>query len=208
MGAIYAALSRLEDKGYVRSVMGEATQVRGGKRKRHYEVTATGIRMVKELANQRSMAIMAASVAVLAFALALLGVYGVTSFAVSQRAQEVSVRMAIGASAGDIVALLVRQSLRPVAIGLVMPDHFHAVVEGTDDAADLRRFASLFRKRATVACCRPGRRLWQNGYYERVLWPGANVLTVIDYVINNPVQAGLVEKATDYSFSWSVTFGR
>lgn len=66
------------------------------------------------------------------------------------------------------------------------------------------------RTKATfvVACCRPGRRLWQNGYYERVLWPGANVLTVIDYVLNNPVQAGLVEKATDYSFSWSVTFGR
>lgn len=89
-----------------------------------------------------------------------------------------------------------------------MPDHFHAVVEGTDAAADLRRFVSLFRKRATLACCRPGRRLWQNGYYERVLWPGANVLTVIDYVINNPVRAGLVDKATDYSFSWSVTFRR
>ena len=89
-----------------------------------------------------------------------------------------------------------------------MPDHFHTVVEGTDDAADLRRFASLFRKRATITCRRPGQRLWQNGYYERVLRPGANVLAVIDYVLDNPVQAGLVEKATDYSFSWSVTFGR
>ena len=53
MGAIYAALSRLEDKVYVRSVMGEATQVRGGKRKRHYEATANGIRMVKELRQTR-----------------------------------------------------------------------------------------------------------------------------------------------------------
>ncbi len=53
MGAIYAALSRLEDKGYVRSVMGEATQVRGGKRKRHYEATADGVRMVKELRQTR-----------------------------------------------------------------------------------------------------------------------------------------------------------
>lgn len=67
---------------------------------------------------QRSMAIIAASVAVLAFLLALLGVYGVTAFAVSQRSQEVSIRMAMGASATAILTMLVRQSLRPVVIGL------------------------------------------------------------------------------------------
>ncbi len=80
---------------------------------------AIGAAADRTFANQRSMAMMSALVASVAFALALLGVYGVTSFSVSQRSQEVSVRMAMGASAGDIVALLVRQSLRPVAIGLV-----------------------------------------------------------------------------------------
>jgi DNA-binding PadR family transcriptional regulator len=53
MGAIYAALSRLEDKGYVRSVMGEAAQVRGGKRKRLFEATADGLRLVKDLRRVR-----------------------------------------------------------------------------------------------------------------------------------------------------------
>ena len=78
-----------------------------------------GATAARSFASQRSSAVMATGVAGLAFALALLGVYGVTSFTVSQRAQEVSVRMAMGATEGDIVALLVRQSLRPVTIGLV-----------------------------------------------------------------------------------------
>jgi DNA-binding PadR family transcriptional regulator len=53
MGAIYAALVRLEDKGYVRSVLGEAAQVRGGKRKRLYEATPEGVRTVKALRRVR-----------------------------------------------------------------------------------------------------------------------------------------------------------
>jgi DNA-binding PadR family transcriptional regulator len=53
MGAVYSALARLEDKGYVRSVMGEAKQVRGGKRKRLFEATSAGRRTVKELRRVR-----------------------------------------------------------------------------------------------------------------------------------------------------------
>ena len=42
LGGIYRALNRLEKKGYVRSWMGDVTPVRGGKRKRLYEVTGVG----------------------------------------------------------------------------------------------------------------------------------------------------------------------
>jgi PadR family transcriptional regulator PadR len=41
-GAIYTALDRLERRGLVRSRLGEATAVRGGKRKRCYRLTAKG----------------------------------------------------------------------------------------------------------------------------------------------------------------------
>ncbi len=66
------------------------------------------------------LATLAASVAALAVALAALGMYGVTAFVVSQRAREVSVRMAIGATSADVVRLLVRQSLIPVALGFAI----------------------------------------------------------------------------------------
>ncbi len=42
LGALHATLVRLEEKGFVQSKMGEATKVRGGKRKRFYSVTTAG----------------------------------------------------------------------------------------------------------------------------------------------------------------------
>lgn len=53
IGAIYAALDRLESKGYVRSVVGEPTATRGGKRKRTFSVTPAGIKIATELRRVR-----------------------------------------------------------------------------------------------------------------------------------------------------------
>ena len=53
MGAVYAALGRLENKGLLRSTVGEATAQRGGKRKRLYEVTPLGMRRLRELREVR-----------------------------------------------------------------------------------------------------------------------------------------------------------
>jgi PadR family transcriptional regulator PadR len=41
-GALYTTLARLEEKGLVRSSLGEATPVRGGRPKRYYDVTPAG----------------------------------------------------------------------------------------------------------------------------------------------------------------------
>jgi ABC-type antimicrobial peptide transport system permease subunit len=68
--------------------------------------------------DKRMLAWLAGPVALLALVLAALGVYGVTAFVVSRRTQEVSVRMALGASSADVRQLLVRDSLRPVLVGL------------------------------------------------------------------------------------------
>jgi PadR family transcriptional regulator PadR len=53
LGAVYAGLDRLEVKGLVRSAMSEATPERGGKRKRLYNVTATGRRTAEEMRRVR-----------------------------------------------------------------------------------------------------------------------------------------------------------
>lgn len=49
MGAVYAALDRLETKGFVRSLVGEPTPERGGKRKRLFEATPAGVRTLRDL---------------------------------------------------------------------------------------------------------------------------------------------------------------
>lgn len=48
LGSLYPTLARLEKKGYVRSRMGEATPVRGGRAKRYYALTAAGARALEE----------------------------------------------------------------------------------------------------------------------------------------------------------------
>ena len=45
--SIYAALARLESKGLVRSSLGEPTAERGGRAKRYFRVTASGVREVR-----------------------------------------------------------------------------------------------------------------------------------------------------------------
>ncbi len=42
MGALHTALRRLEDKGYLKSFAGEATEERAGRPKRYFEITALG----------------------------------------------------------------------------------------------------------------------------------------------------------------------
>ena len=48
LGAVYATLERMEEKGWVRSRTGAATAERGGRAKRHYRIEASGSRALRE----------------------------------------------------------------------------------------------------------------------------------------------------------------
>src|SRR6267378_8056751 len=54
LGAVYAVLGRLERKGYVRSAWGEATPQRGGRRKRMFRITASGLTALRAMSRIRS----------------------------------------------------------------------------------------------------------------------------------------------------------
>jgi len=61
-----------------------------------------------------------ASFAILAVLLATIGVYGVMSYAVARRTQEMGIRMALGARTTQVVGMVLRQGMRTIAIALVI----------------------------------------------------------------------------------------
>jgi predicted permease len=69
---------------------------------------------------QRMAADLLGAMGVLALLLAAIGLYGVMAYAVSQRTQEMGIRLALGASPGSLLNMIVGQGMKLTTIGLVI----------------------------------------------------------------------------------------
>jgi len=116
----------------------------------------------------RLAATLAASLGVIGLILAVVGVYGVVSFAASQRTREMGIRMALGASSRDILHLVWLQGVRlviaGVAIGAVAAwaltramTHLLAEIRASDPATYIT-VAIILAAVALLACYIPARR--------------------------------------------------
>jgi ABC-type antimicrobial peptide transport system permease subunit len=72
------------------------------------------------LALQRFLVLLFAVFAGLALVLACIGIYGVLSYLTGRRVPEIGVRMALGATVGDVIGLVLRQSLTMIAAGVMV----------------------------------------------------------------------------------------
>lgn len=53
LSTVHAALNRMEKKGLIKSELGEATSIRGGKRKRYFTITSYGVKALSDVKAQR-----------------------------------------------------------------------------------------------------------------------------------------------------------
>jgi len=124
--------------------------------------------MASSVAQPRFAMVLLGAFAAIALTLAVVGIYGVISYAASRRTQEIGIRMALGAETRDVVRLMIRQgmvmALVGVTIGTVAALSLTRVMEGMlygVEPSDLGTFTgvpALFLAVALVACWIPAAR--------------------------------------------------
>jgi putative ABC transport system permease protein len=122
----------------------------------------------KSLSLRRFIMILLLAFAMLALLLAAVGIYGVMSYTVAQRTQEIGIRMALGARTLDVLKLVVGQSVKVailgVAIGLLAAAALTVLLEsllfgvGAHDTLTFSFVTLLLLGVALLACFVPARR--------------------------------------------------
>ncbi len=122
----------------------------------------------RALANERLLALLASAFGLLAVLLAVVGLYGVTAFVVARRTREIGIRMALGATSGAALRLVVRDAATLVAAGVLVAlpvvwglgrlvdSQLFGV--GATDAAPFAGAAALVAAAALAAAALPARR--------------------------------------------------
>ena len=122
----------------------------------------------ESLSSRRFQTLLAGVFAGAALLLACLGIYGVISYSVARRTNEIGIRIALGAQASQVSMLVLRQGVRPVFGGLVVGvagalaagqliRSFLFATEARDPAA-ISAVALMLLLVATLACWAPARR--------------------------------------------------
>jgi putative transposase len=134
-------------------------------------------------------------------------VYMVTFVTQGRRPRFRSFRVA-RAAAGSL-ADIESQSDARLLCWVLMPDHFHALLE-LGGAEPLERVAHRLKAgmaRAANRALRRGGRLWSRAFHDHALRQDEDLLATARYVVANPIRAGLVRRVGDYPFWNAVWLG-
>jgi predicted permease len=122
----------------------------------------------ESLASPRLTAFLLAAFAILALAISAAGIGAITAFSVGQRTREIGIRIALGATRADVLVMVLRESLAPVAAGIavglagaaLLTKSIASLLFGVDpmDPLTFALVSVVLSGTATAACLVPGRR--------------------------------------------------
>ncbi len=123
------------------------------------------------MSEQRFPMILLGAFAGLALLLAAVGIYGTISYSITQRVQEIGIRMALGADKGDVLRLFIGRELRLVLVGMAagapgaliltrtLPSLSHLLYGiGSSDPLTFAIVSIVLMGVAALACYFPARR--------------------------------------------------
>ena len=124
--------------------------------------------LASSVAQPRLNAMLVGLFSTVALVLSAAGIYGVMSYSVTQRTQEIGIRLALGAQRHDVLRLIVGQGIKLIAIGVIVgliaaflvTRLLAGLLYGveTTDLPTITGVALLLALVAVLACWLPGRR--------------------------------------------------
>ena len=124
------------------------------------DIADRGASMGRTTSEQRFNMLLVTAFAGLALLLAVIGLYGVLSYAVTQRTSEIGVRLALGATDGGVSRMVVRQGLKPAIAGAILG--LVAAALSTGLARSMRSIIHLALDNAAPIIDSPISHLWEH----------------------------------------------
>ena len=101
-------------------------------------------------------------------------------------------------TARRLIRILNEQPVETLAF-VVMPDHFHWLIELRDDSPSISNLMKTTKLKASLYSQNKKKKIrWQAGFYDRAIRSHEEIFHVARYIVANPIRAGICKSIREY----------